>query len=150
MACAEFEDLLLDYAGLSDAERTRADGHIADCAACKEFLEALHAVDTNLTAQYSHRVLDANFDHALKQRIRREIPAPRPSMVPELLDFIGWAGILALVALIAMWVGPLIHLPAANATQTAARWSAGILMACAAFVMTGFWVALRSFADLKH
>src|SRR5437870_2807123 len=102
MACVEFEDLLLDYSELSDAERVRADGHVAGCAACREFLEVLQAVDTNLTAQYSHRGLDASFDHALKQRIRQEkqrirqeIPAPRPSLVPELLDFIGWAGILA-------------------------------------------------------
>jgi anti-sigma factor RsiW len=150
MACAEFEDLLLDYADLSSAERVRADGHVAGCTACREFLAALQAVDTNLMAQYSHRVLDANFDHALKRRIQQEIPAARPSLVPELLDFIGWAGILALVALIALWISPLIHLPAADATQTAARWSTGILVACAAFVMTGFWVALRSFADLKH
>ena len=150
MACAEFEDLLLDYAELSDAERVRADGHVAGCAACREFLEVLLVVDTNLTAQYGHRVLDATFDHALKQRIRHEIPTPRPSLVPELLDFIGWAGILALVALIALWIGPLIHLPVVDATQKAARWSAGILVACATFVMAGFWVALRCFADLKH
>jgi len=147
MACAKFEDLLLGYAELSDAERVRADGHVAGCTACKEFLEALQAVDTNLTAQYSHRVLDANFDHALRRRIRQEIPRQRPSLVPELLDFIGWAGI---VALIALWIGPLIHTPVADATQKAARWSAGILVACATFVMAGFWVALRCFADLIH
>lgn len=150
MACPEFEDLLLDYADLSAAERVRADGHVAGCTACREFLATLQAVDTSLTAQYSHRSLDATFDQVLKRRIRLETPAPRPSLIPELLDFIGWAGILVLVALIAVWIGPLIHLPVADASRQAARWSIGTLVACAAFVMAGFWIALRSFADLKH
>ena len=70
---------------ISLGERVRADGHIAGCPACREFLETLLAVDTNLTAQYSQPGLDATFDQALKQRIRHEIPAPRPSLVPELL-----------------------------------------------------------------
>src|SRR5437879_4443896 len=109
MPCAEYENRLLEYAELPQDERRRVDAHAAGCAGCREFLDALVLVDEELSAQFSGREVSAGFTGALTARIRRE-PAPRrPSFVPELLDFVGWGAIVALIALVVYWLAP--HMP---------------------------------------
>ena len=140
MACAEFEDRLLEYAGLPVAERRSVDAHVAGCAGCREFLDALASVDRELTAHFSGREVSANFNQAVTARIRRETAHRRPSLVPELLDFVGWGAIVALIALFIYWLAP----------QMAAASGNAIWISASVFLMTGILVALRSFADLKH
>jgi anti-sigma factor RsiW len=140
MACAEFEDRLLEYAVLPEAERRSVDAHVAGCAGCREFLDALASVDRELTAHFSGREVSANFNQAVTARVRRETAHRRPSLVPEVLDFVGWGAIVTLIALFIYWLTP----------QMAAASGNAIWISASVFLMAGILVALRSFADLKH
>ena len=89
MPCEMFEDLLTGYSELSASERREVDAHVHGCSGCREYLEALEHLDRGLTALYSgtapRRVFDAA---AVKQ----------PSALPEVLDFCGWAAVVAILA----------------------------------------------------
>jgi anti-sigma factor RsiW len=146
MACADYEDRLLDYAGLTAEARARVDAHVAQCTACREFRDALGVVDAGLTAAFAGRDVSARFAPALGQRLRQESSLKRPSWVPELLDSLGWSSIVALVALLAWWLSPLASLSAIHpAISLNVRFAAASLFLLAAFV-----VGIRSFAQLKH
>jgi hypothetical protein len=94
MPCETFEDLLAGYSELSISERrdvrSSLDAHLHACSGCREYLETLAHLDRGLTALYSgmapRRVFDAA---AVKQ----------PSVLPEVLDFCGWAAVVAILAL---------------------------------------------------
>jgi hypothetical protein len=146
MPCAEYEMLLLEYAGLAGEARARVDLHVTHCAGCREFLDALGAVDDALTAQFSTRGVAAAFAPAVGRRVSSEASLKRPSWVPELLDAVGWMAIVALVGLLAWWAGPL--LPPVN-TSALFTFPAA-LAAGAAFLAAAFLIGLRSFADLKQ
>jgi hypothetical protein len=146
MACAEFEDRLVEYAELEGAARACVDMHIAECADCRVFLEALGVVDTALTVQFAGLEVSAAFAPAVRRRIHRQAAMPHPSFIPELLDFVGWGAIVALIGLLAWWVSPLI--PVSNggpAFSLNAAWAA-----CSVFLLIAFFIALRCFAALKH
>src|SRR5712692_4131385 len=108
MACSEFEDVLVEYAELTDDERRRADAHLAICPGCREFVQALDSVDVRLTEHYAGREVPGGFTEAVRSRVRREAAMRRPSFVPEILDFVGWGAIVALIALTPKWVGALV------------------------------------------
>jgi anti-sigma factor RsiW len=146
MGCGEFQEQLVEFAELVGEARARVDAHVAHCVACRAFLETLHAVDAQLTAQFAGRKTSAAFATAVRRRVRREAVVRRPSLIPELLDFVGWGAIVALVALLAWWVGPLIPLSKAKEAFT----FNAALGAGGAFVLIAFVIGLRSLADLKH
>jgi anti-sigma factor RsiW len=147
MSCADFKDQLIDYAELAGEARARVDAHVSQCAECHEFLEALGTVDASLAARFSTaQEVSAGFAASVRRRVRQETHMTRPSFVPELLDLVGWAAIVALAGLVAWWVSPL--LPASDPAGMLAvktGWIAG-----AAFVLVAFFVGIHSFADLKH
>ena len=147
MPCPEFEDRLLDYAELASDARSRVDAHVSACADCREFLEALCTVDAGLTAQLrGSPPVSAAFVSAVRQRVRLETRLARPSLVPELLDLVGWGAAVGLLGLMAWWFSPV--LPGMNAAGTLtmqAAWAAG-----GAFILFAVLVGLSSFADLKH
>jgi anti-sigma factor RsiW len=148
MPCAEFEGLLAEYAELSGDARLRVHAHMEGCADCREFLEALHRVDAALAAQFSGRGVSAEFERAVRRRVRGEPVARRPSFVPEILDFIGWGAIMALIGLALYWARPLLPIPSESeraAFSLIAAWTAG-----ATFLLIGFFIGLRSLVDLKH
>jgi anti-sigma factor RsiW len=91
MPCEAFEDLLNGYSELSAGERAAVEAHLAACLGCRAFLETLTAVDQGLTALYlgaePRRIFDPTF---IKQ----------PSPLPEILDFIGWAAVAAIVIIL--------------------------------------------------
>ena|SRR5437762_5658426 len=146
MPCAEFADMLLEYAGLSPGELARLDTHVAGCSGCRELLQALRAVDAELTAEFAGRRVSLDFKNAVRQRVRRQAATPGPSRIPELLDSLGWAAIVALIGLIVWWAAPLVPVPQMNLPVTFnVVWVAAFL-----FVFIGVFVALRSFAQLKH
>jgi len=147
MACPEFEDRLIEYADIEGEARTCVDTHLAECASCREFLEALRVVDTELTARFGGREVSAAFAPAVRRRVEREASARRLSFVPEVLDFVGWGAIVALLGLMAWWVLPLI--PAFNANQAALSLNAA-LAAGGAFLLVALVIGLRSLADLKR
>ena len=93
MACPEFEDRLIEYADIEGEARACVDTHLAECAGCREFLEALRVVDTQLAARFVGREVSAAFAPAVRRRVEREASAHRLSFVPEVLDFVGWGAI---------------------------------------------------------
>jgi hypothetical protein len=147
MACAEFEDRLIEYTGIEGEARACVDVHLAECAGCRQFLEALHVVDTELTARFSGCEVSTAFAAAVRQRVEREASARRLSFVPEILDFVGWGAIVALLGLMAWWVVP--FMPAFNSNQTTLSLNAA-LAAGGAFLLVALLIGLRSLADLKH
>lgn len=105
MPCEAFEDLLGGYKELSAMDRHSVDLHLAACADCRERLEALAEIDRELDRLYQGFRPRPGFHasvvtraNASTQRFWR--PAP-PSAWPEVLDFCGWAAIVAIAALLA-------------------------------------------------
>lgn len=97
--CEEWEELLLQYRELEPATRRNVDVHLVTCPDCRDFLEALDAIDLELTGALSEVVPAPGFDTRVKARTGSSVRAPRPGLI-EALDGIGWlsmAGILALV-----------------------------------------------------
>jgi len=146
MVCAEFEERLLEYAELPNGERERVDAHAAQCSSCREFLEALRSVDSQLTAQLAGLEVTPAFARLVRRRVRHEGSAARPSLVPELLDFVGWGAIVTLLGLLAWWLVPLA--PVSN-TKLAVSFNAQYAAACV-FLVAALLIGIRSFADLKH
>ena len=147
MACPEFEYRLIEYADIEGEARACVDAHLAECPGCREFLDALRVVDIQLTARYAEREVSAAFAPAVRQRVERDTTTRRLSFVPEVLDFVGWGAIVALLGLMAWWVLP--FLPASNPNQTALSLNAA-LAGGGAFLLVAVFIGLRSLADLKH
>lgn len=145
MACAEFEERLLEYAELANGEQALVDAHAAHCSHCREFFEALHTVDSQLTAQLGGREVTAGFATAVRRRVRYEGSAA-PSLVPELLDFVGWGAIVALLGMLAWRLVPFVHI---SNTRLAGSFNAPYA-AAGVFLIAAFLIGIRSFAVLKH
>jgi hypothetical protein len=90
MACPDFETVVREGPG----------GHAAQCEECAALLDALADVDAGLEAAFHGIRTPPGFAAAVRRGIARE-EARRLSLVPEVLDFIGWAALLALVAVLA-------------------------------------------------
>ena len=131
MPCASFEDRLLDYGTLTAAERTSVDAHLANCAACREYIDVLAAMDAGLTNLYGGLSLSPALP-------ARAVAPAKLSFVPELLDFLGWAAVIALV------VGALLFFVPMPALVTPA-----LIVASAIAVSAAAWIGLRSFAELR-
>ena len=99
MACPEFEDLVGEGAG----------GHAAPCERCRALLDALADVDGAFEAAFAGVSAPPGMAAAVRARAARELPLRRPSMLPEILDLIGWAAVLALAAVLLPRFLPLIH-----------------------------------------
>src|SRR5260370_35090720 len=104
MACAEFEERLLEYADLANGERARVDAHVAHCFSCRGFLEALRTVDSQLTVQLAGYEVTPAFAPAVRRRVRHEGSAARPSLVPGFLDFVGRGALVCLPRFGAWWL----------------------------------------------
>jgi len=146
MACAEFEERLLEYAELASGERAPVEAHVAQCSSCREFLVALRTVDSQLTAQLAGVEVTSAFAPAVRRRVRHQRAGARPSLVPELLDFVGWGAIVALLGVLAWWLAPLT--PVSN-IKLAVSFNA-VYAAAGAFLLAALLIGIRSFADLKH
>ena len=126
MPCGTFEDRLLEYADLPDQERAAVDAHVAGCAACRIYLETLAHIDRELEHVFASAVAPVGLAAAVLRRAR----APEPSMVPELLDAIGWIGVFALLACLVFFVPGL-----------SIMWA---LAAVSVFVCLGVWMSVRA------
>jgi hypothetical protein len=98
MACPEFEDLVREGAG----------GHAARCERCRALLDALGDVDAAFEAAFAGVAAPPGMAAAVRARVAREFPLRRPSPLPEILDLIGWAAVLALAAVLLPRFLPLI------------------------------------------
>jgi hypothetical protein len=90
MACPELEDLVREGLG----------GHAAHCEECRALLDALADVDAAFDAAFTGVSAPPGLAAAARARIARQMPPRRPSLLPEILDFIGWAAVLALAAVL--------------------------------------------------
>jgi hypothetical protein len=137
MPCALFEDLLLDYTELPEAKRESVDNHVSGCADCREYLETTAQFDAGLLDLYADIHVSSAFQKSVLSRVEAVIPLSPPSMLPEALDFIGWAGmIIALVCLVPMLPHFWLEFNTVVAPCAAATISAAV------------WAGLRSYADL--
>jgi hypothetical protein len=108
MRCQDYERLLLDYDGLDGAVKAATDAHSAACAACEAYRSSLAEVDREMARLFAGIPLSSGFSTAVLTRIRTEPAMHRPSPVPEVLDFIGWAAMLALGAALFQHFRPLL------------------------------------------
>lgn len=90
MACPDFEDLVRDGAG----------DHAEHCEDCRALLDALADVDATFDAAFAGISAPPSLAAVVRARVAREFPVRRPSLLPEVLDFIGWAAVLALAAVL--------------------------------------------------
>jgi anti-sigma factor RsiW len=106
MPCAALEDLLQGYGELTAGDRRRADSHLAVCADCREYMETLADLDRELAGFYEGIEPRAGFAaRAIAQASAMQKPLAhprRPSAWPEVLDFCGWAAIMAIVSFLAV------------------------------------------------
>ena len=134
MPCASFEDRLLDYAELSAAEREPVDAHLAGCADCREYLDSTAQLDARLADLYGGARVSPAFQAAVLSSVKAEIPLSKLSLLPEVLDFIGWAGILAAAVCLATLLPSFTALAALTA---------------AIAIGAAVWAGVRSYADLN-
>jgi anti-sigma factor RsiW len=100
MPCAAFEDLLSGYEELTSSQRQSVNAHLAVCADCREYVETLADLDRELSALYEGLQPPPGFAAGVVSRASA-LKQPRPlSAWPEVLDFCGWAAIVAIVALL--------------------------------------------------
>ena len=90
MVCPSLEDLL----------QHGADGHAVHCADCRALLEAFADVDARLGAGLAGVVAPPSMGSTVRMLAAREVQVRRPSYVPEILDFVGWAAVLAIAAVL--------------------------------------------------
>jgi len=98
MACPEFEDLVREGAG----------GHATRCEECRALLDALADVDAVFEAAFADVSAPPGMAAAVRARVTRELPLREPSPLPEILDVVGWAAVLALAAVLLPRFLPLI------------------------------------------
>jgi hypothetical protein len=84
MNCAAIEELILN-----ESEPALVDAHVQQCDDCLAFREASQELDILLmrTRKAPDRL----------SRAVMAVIAPKPNYLPELLDFVGWAAMIAVM-----------------------------------------------------
>jgi hypothetical protein len=90
MACPKLEDLLSGKGG----------NHALDCKECKALLDAFGEVDSIFESAFARISAPAGLATAVHARISPIGFKSRLSPVPEFLDLIGWAAVLAITAMV--------------------------------------------------
>lgn len=90
MGCPDFEDLVSQGPA----------GHAAHCDACRALLDALADVDTTFDRAFAGIAAPPSLAVSVRARVAGEVSLRRPPVLPEVLDFIGWAAVLALAAVL--------------------------------------------------
>jgi hypothetical protein len=88
MACPGLEDLLSGRSG----------NHALYCEKCRALVEAFAEVDSTFEAAFAGISAPTGLTAAV--RISLAGSARRPSPIPEVLDLIGWAAVLAMAAIV--------------------------------------------------
>jgi hypothetical protein len=102
MACPPIEEL---FEGGDSAA-----SHAARCEECRALLEALADVDATLETAFAGISAPCGLAARSLAQAARETPLRRPSWLPEVLDFIGWAAVLTLAAVLIPRYVPAIHI----------------------------------------
>jgi len=96
-------------------------------------------VDTILTASFSHREVSPDVRNAVFEKMRNQAPLRRPSVIPEMLDVVGWAAMVAIVLGLAMFFVPGLDF----SIQLAG--TVGMLL-----VTASLWIAYRCYTALQR
>ena len=139
MPCREFEERLLVYDELDADQRESVSAHLIQCQDCQSFLSALSAVDTALHAAFAHTAVSADFSNSVTQKLLSQTARYRPSLIPEMLDAIGWAAVIAIL----LWLTAFFVPGAEFTTPLAAAMGTALLIG-------GFYVAYRCYGDLRR
>jgi len=89
MACPDFDELI----------RQGPNGHAGHCDECRALWDAWTEVDEAFESAFAGVAAPPKMAPAVRARIARELGIRRPSILPEALDLIGWAAVLALLAI---------------------------------------------------
>jgi len=147
MSCESFKDLLLNYADLPTRERDAVDLHVNQCAGCRRYSDALSQLDAALTEQFSGVQPSELFQsrlHAVTTSRSPQSPLNAPSILPELLDLIGVAGVVLVLALVAWKMVPMPQI--AELVPIVGI----VLPACAGLAMLGVaWLGARVYSEFK-
>jgi hypothetical protein len=90
MACEQMEAAIFEYPELDTAAQARIRSHASQCENCRESLDASLELDQHLSAAVR---APEHFDRKVLARLQR-----RPSYLPELFDFVGWAAMITVAA----------------------------------------------------
>lgn len=138
MPCVAFEERLLDYADLGAAERQAVDVHTLHCAGCREYLATLTELDTQLT----HLFGESRPSHDLAAGAFARARASKPTVIPELLDFVGWSAVAVILSALAWrWRVP-VTLP--DTVLFYVPYAAAL-----AAIIAGLWIGFRSWVELR-
>ena len=132
MACHEFEERLLVYDELASDQRRNISAHLIHCEDCRSFLLALSEVDTALQAAFADTTVSADFSEAVVHKLVGSPMRRRPSLIPELLDAIGWGAVIAIL----LWLTAFFVPGAEFTTPLAIAMGTALLIA-------GFYIAYR-------
>jgi predicted anti-sigma-YlaC factor YlaD len=100
MPCAEWEKLLLEYPELGPEARLPVEAHARVCPECRAFLETALELDAALRERFAGLAAPSSLAPAVLARISRQTPYRTLSPLPELLDFIGWAAVVAVAVVL--------------------------------------------------
>jgi hypothetical protein len=84
MNCPEIEELIVN-----ESDPAAVDAHVRQCEGCLAFWEAARELDCALMRT-----------RKAPERLNRAVMAaitPKPTLLPELLDFVGWAAMIAVM-----------------------------------------------------
>jgi len=98
MGCPEFDNVLKGTAG----------DHALRCEECAAMLESLTDAEAILEPALAGVSAPPSLAAAARMRIAAESRRKGPSILPELLDLIGWASVLALAAVLFPRFWPLV------------------------------------------
>jgi hypothetical protein len=98
MACPEFDSVLRGAAG----------NHALHCEECAAMLEAAADAEAILESAFAGVSAPPSLAAAARMRIAAESRSKGPSILPELLDLIGWAAVLTLAAILFPRFWPLV------------------------------------------
>jgi anti-sigma factor RsiW len=142
--CTSFENLLLAYQDLSPQDRQRLNLHLAECDGCRSYRDALEQLDSVLT----QRLRGIEASEAFRSRIYSRISAPTtltaPSFVPELLDLIGWAAVVAVVFVLTRAM-----FPRPEPSDVSLMINRLVPFGSAAAVVGAVWIGMRVYSELK-
>jgi hypothetical protein len=85
---------------LEDLLRDGADRHAERCEDCRALLEALADVDASLETSFAGIKAPPALAPTVRALAAGELQVRVPSLVPEILDLLGWAAVLAIAAIL--------------------------------------------------
>jgi len=138
MPCSCFEEQILEHfeAALAAEGRREVDAHLAGCPACRRFFRAQQELDMALGERFRAPAVPPQFQQRVLSRIEHLPPPARVSPLPEILDFVGFAG-LAIAAFCAVRYFPQFSWPETlpPGLSMHAIWAAGAVAGIAAVSM---------------